>query len=161
SELPDDYMIKSIPFNGQKVSSQYTGFSIAINKTGGEMIMYGELAGDKIIYIEQISHKSAFYPASFTRITYANGQMRLCSTEPGKENEICIVFTFDNETLTYKTEEKTDPSQAQTARANALLASGKVLEALAVYDSVQYSKAYYDDEKTGVALLLAAEKNAA
>lgn len=159
SELPEEYVLKSIPFNGQKVSSQYSGFAVAFHKSNGEMLLYGELPGDKVIYVEKITHKSSFYPAGFTGIRYANGEVRLCSTVPGKATEICIVFTFDDETLTYKAEEQSDPSQAQTTRANALLASGNVLEALAAYDSVQQAAAYYDVEKTGVQLLLAAGKS--
>lgn len=159
SELPEEYILKSIPFNGQKVSSQYSGFAVAIHKSNGEMLLYGELPGDRVIYVEKIIHKSSFYPAHYTGIRYANGEVRLCSTVPGKATEICIVFTFDDETLTYKAEEQSDPSQAQTTRANALLASGKVLEALAAYDSVQQASAYYDEEKTGIQLLLAAGKS--
>lgn len=156
TEMPDGYSLYSIPLASVPEGSKYSGFSLGVNNNSGEFIIYGDLKDNKIILIERIPYDYDFYPKGSPVVRTLQDTVYICSTVPNTATEICGVFLFNNETLTYQLWRKTDPSQAQTDRGLALIAAGKPAEALAALDSVQKPDSYYNAEETGAQLLEAA-----
>jgi len=156
TELSQDFFLTKVETGGQQLLTKYKGVTLAYNKVRKELLMYGEIDDQYIIFLEKIAFTGRFYPDRFKGCTFADGKVSLCSQVPDRATVICNIFTWEKETMKFEKEESYDLSQIQTERAAGLVKSGKVNEALLTYDSVQYSDSYYDAVKTGVELLQAA-----
>lgn len=156
SELGSNFFLTHVEDGGNRLLSKYKGISLAYDKKKKELLMYGEIDETHIILLEKVAFSGSFNPDQFQRAVFSDGKISLCSQVSGKATVLCEIFAWQKESMKFEKEESTDLSQLQTIRADALLKGGKVAEALATYDSVQYADQYYDARKTGVALLLGA-----
>ncbi len=160
TELSTDFFLVDINPNGARMFEvKYQSGCIAYNKKTKEFLLYGDANGTDIIYLEKINNVPLrFYPDKFTSCYFKENKVYLSSQMTGKATIVTGIFNWKDEHLIWEKEETFDLSVMQVLRAQALIKNGKVLEALATYDSVQYAESYFDAQKVGIELLLASRK---
>lgn len=161
SELSSDYFLVDINPNGFKLfATKYQSACIAYHKKNKEFLLYGDANGVDIIFLEKIPKAPLrFYPEKFIICEYRNGKVYLSSQIPSKATVVTGIFRWEEEHLVWEKEEEYDLSKVQVSRAESLVKSGKIIEALSTYDSVQYAEIYFDLQKVGIELLLGSTKN--
>ncbi len=160
SELGSDYLLMDVKAEGSKMFAvKYQGACIAYNKKSKEFYLYGDANGTDIIFLEKvISGTFRFYPDKFISSNYKDGKIFIASQITGKATVVTGVFNWNDEHAIFEKEEVYDLSELQVSRAKSLLKIGKTQEALATYDSVQFSDSYFDAKIVGIELLLASKK---
>lgn len=160
NELSSDFFLADVESGSSKMFAvKYKSACIAYNKKNKEFLLYGDGDGTNIIFLEKIQNVPLrFYPERFVSCNYKDGKVYLASKIPNKATIVTGVFNWKDEHLVWEKEEIFDLSEQQVLRASALVKNGKVLEALATYDSVEYSESYFEAQKVGVELLMASEK---
>jgi hypothetical protein len=156
TELSSDFFLADVNSNGNKMFVvKYKSACIAYNKKNKEFLLYGDADGTNIIFLEKIPNVPLrFYPDKFTSCYFKEGKVYLSSQITGKATVVTGIFNWKDEHLIWEKEETFDLSELQVARAKGLLKNGNVLPALATYDSVQFSDAYYDAQTVGIELLI-------
>ena len=160
TELSKDFFLADVVTNGAKMFEvKYQSACIAYNKKNKEYLLYGDANGTDIIFLEKIPNVALhFYPEKFVSCTFKEGKVYLASQVTDRATVITGIFNWKDEHLVWEKEESYDLSELQVARAQALVKSNKVPEAMATYDSVQYAEHYYDAQTVGIELLLASKK---
>lgn len=160
SELSSDFLLMDVKSNGSKLFVvKYDNACIAYNKKNKEFLLYGEANGTDIIFLEKIPNVPLrFYPDKFVSCNFKDGKIYLASQMTGKATIVTGVFNWKDEHMIWEKEETFDLSELQVARAKDLLKNDKVVEALATYDSVQFSESYFDAQTVGIEILLASRK---
>lgn len=159
TELSADYFLVDVKSNGTSLfASKYQSACIAYHKKNKEFLLYGDVNGTDIIFLERVPKVPLrFYPEKFVSCEYNDGKIYLSSQITGKATVVTGIFNWIDEHLVWEKEIEFDLSLAQVARADILLKNGKVSEALTTYDSVQYAENYFDVQKIGVEILLASK----
>jgi hypothetical protein len=157
TELSADYFLVDVKSNGSSLfASKYQSACIAYHKKNKEFLLYGDVNGVDIIFLERVPKVPLrFYPDKFVSCEYKEGKIYLSSQVTGKATVVTGIFNWVDEHLVWEKEIEFDLSLAQVSRADLLLKNGKVSEALATYDSVQYAENYFDAQKIGIEILLA------
>lgn len=160
SELSSDYFLVDVNANGANMFVvKYKSACIAYHKKTKEFLLYGDANGTDIIFLEKIPNVPLrFYPDKFLSCNFKDGKVYLSSQMNGKATVVTGVFNWKDEHLVWEKEETFDLSEWQVKRANDLLKSGKINEAISTYDSVQYADNYYDAKQVGIELLLGSIK---
>ncbi|MCX7744748.1 MAG: hypothetical protein N2167_09335 [Flavobacteriales bacterium] len=162
TDLPSHISLIPVQSNGIKMfSKKYRAACLGYNKNTKELMLYGEVNDDEIIFLEKIKHQLTFYPENLVRCNYIPEKgIELCSTIPGKTEIICGIFSWKNESAFYEKEERSDISPSIKLRAEKLLQLQKPKEAMITYDSLKYPDAYVNTEEVAVKLLLSARRKA-
>jgi hypothetical protein len=160
TELSSDFfLVDVVSGNSKMFAVKYKSACIAYNKKNKEFLLYGDGDGTTIIFLEKIQNVPLrFYPEKFVSCNYKDGKVYLSSQMTGKATIVTGVFNWNEEHLIWEKEETFDLSEQQVLRASALVRNGKVTEAIATYDSVQYAESYFEAQKVGIELLLASQK---
>jgi hypothetical protein len=161
SELSSDFFLADVNNHGEKLFAvKFETACIAYNKKNKEFLLYGDANGTDILFLEKVPNVPLrFYPDKFVACDYKDGKVYLSSQMTGKATIVTGVFKWNEEHLIWEKEETFDLSELQISRAKELIKDGKVLQALATYDSVQYAETYFDAQTVGIELLLASKKN--
>ncbi len=159
TELSSDFFLVDVNSNGEKMFAvKYKGACIAYNKKNREFLLYGDGDGTNIIFLEKIPNVPLrFYPDKFTSCYFKAGKVYLSSQMTDRATVVTGIFNWKDEHLIWEKEETFDLSEVQVLRAQSLVKNNKVLEAIAVYDSVQYAESYFDAQLVGIELLLASK----
>lgn len=160
TELSADFFLADVKANGVKIFAvKYESACIAYNKKNKEFLLYGDANGTDIIFLEKILNVPLrFYPDKFVDCYFKDGKVYLSSQMTNKATIVTGVFNWKDEHLIWEKEETFDLSELQVVRAQNLLKSDKVSEALATYDSVQFAETYFDAQLVGIEILLASRK---
>jgi hypothetical protein len=160
SELSKDYFLMDVNNNGAKMFAvKYQSASIAYSKKSKEFFLYGDANGTDIIFLEKIPNVPLkFNPEKFVSASFKDNKVYISSQVVGKATVYTGVFKWEEEHMIWEKEESFDLSELQISRAKMLLKNGKTMEALATYDSVQFSESYYDAKQVGIELLLGSKK---
>ncbi len=158
TDLPSHITLIAVQSNGIKMfAKKYRAACLAYNKNTKELMLYGEVNDEEIIFLEKIKHQLAFYPQNLVRCNYIPGKgIELCSSVPGKTEIVCGIFTWKNESAFFEKEERSDISPGIKLRAEKLLQLQKPKEAMVTYDSLKYPDAYINTEEVAVKLLQSA-----
>lgn len=159
TELSTDYFLVDVNSNGASLfTSKYQSACIAYHKKNKEFLLYGDVNGMDIIFLERVPKVPLrFYPDKFISCEFKDGKIYLSSQITGKATVVTGIFNWIDEHLVWEKETEFDLSLAQVSRADLLLKNGKVSEALTTYDSVQYAENYFDVQKIGIEILLASQ----
>lgn len=162
TDMPSHITLIPVQSNGIKLfSKKYRAACIGYNKNTKELMLYGEINDEEVIFLEKIKHQLTFYPENFVRCNYLPEKgIELCSSIPGKTEIICGIFYWKNESAFYEKEERSDISPGIKTRAEKLLQLQKPKEAMATYDSLKYPEAYINTEEVAVKLLQSARTKA-
>lgn len=162
TDLPSHIILIPVQSNGIKMfEKKYRAACIAFNNNTNELMLYGEINDEEVIFLEKIKHQLTFYPENFVRCNYSpdNG-IELCSSVTGKTEIICGIFTWKNESAFFEKEERSDISPGIKQRAEKLLQMQKPKEAMLTYDSLVYPEAYINTEEVAIKLLQSARMKA-
>jgi tetratricopeptide (TPR) repeat protein len=162
TELPSHITLIPVQSNGIKMfAKKYRAACLAFNKNTKELMLYGEVNDEEIIFLEKIKHQLIFYPENLVRCNYSPDKgIELCSSVSGKTEIICGIFNWKNESAFFEKEERSDISPGIKQRAEKLLQMQKPREAMLTYDSLTYPDAYINTEEVAVKLLQSARMKA-
>lgn len=158
TDLPSHITLIPVQSNGNKLfAKKYRAACFAYNKNTNELLLYGEINDEEIIFLEKIKHQLTFNPDNIVRCSYTPERgIELCSSVTGKTEIICGIFTWKNESAFFEKEERSDVSPGIKQRAEKLLLMQKPKEAMLTYDSLAYPEAYINMEEVAVKLLQSA-----
>jgi len=162
TDLPSHITLIPVESNGIKMfAKKYRSACIAFNKNTKELLLYGEVNDDEIIFLEKIKHQLTLYPENIVRCNYSPDKgIELCSSVPGKTEIVCGIFTWKNESAIFEKEERSDISPGIILRAEKQLQMQKPKEAMLTFDSLIYPDAYINTQEVAVKLLQSARMKA-
>ncbi len=161
-KMPADYVLYDVAAGSEAIpSNKYQGYTFAYHTGDGSWVWYGQTSPTDIILLQKMpAGQFAFSQKNFTRCLYENKKVLICSSVPGKAEEVCGVFSWENYRLSFEKEQRSDPNPPLVKQADSLLKAGDPVKAAAIYEKVTFAKSYMDPEKKSVELFMAAFEKA-
>ena len=146
TKLPANLQSFDLSQGSEKIpSAKYEGYLFAYDAGNNSLYWYGKLPQDMIILQAKWNPAPfAFEPKLFSRFSYENQKIYLCSRIPNKAEEKCGVFDWTNFKIEFENVISIDPNPDLIARADSLTQAGEVARAAELYAQISHFKSYAD-----------------